>query len=317
MKKNQKNIPLGMDSLFYLWYITVMKNEDQIVQGKKITEKELKEIRELLARHPEWNRTRLSRELSRQWSWRKENGQLKDMACRSLLLKLEERGYVTLPERRGAKYARKAVMEPVLHSREAIEGSVETVQPVRIKTVLDGYEEALFSYLLYRYHYLGYGGTVGENMKYMVYDGEGRPLSCALFGSAAWSLSPRDQLIGWNPAERKQGLSQIANNMRLLVLPWVRVKNLMSYVLAGIARRISMDWKEKYAHPIYLLESFVDRERYQGACYKAANWQYVGQTTGRSRNGRADLKVSRKDVYVYPLHKQYATLLRRGRQALC
>jgi hypothetical protein len=123
-----------------------------------------------------------------------------------------------------------------------------------------------------------------------------------LFGSAAWKTRPRDSFIGWDIDTRKSNLHLITNNMRFLILPWVRVPHLASHILGRIARRISGDWIDKYGHPIYLLETFVERDRFQGTCYKAANWVHVGQTQGRTRNDRDNsIRVPVKDVYLYPL----------------
>lgn len=140
-------------------------------------------------------------------------------------------------------------------------------------------------------------------MKYRLYDRKSLPVACLLFGSAAWKTAPRDEFIGWN-ASRRQGrhLSFITNNMRFLILPRVMVPHLASHILGRISRRLSHDWLQKYGHPIYMLETFVEQERFRGTCYKAANWIHVDQTQGRSRNDRyAKLQVPIKDVYVYPL----------------
>jgi hypothetical protein len=129
-----------------------------------------------------------------------------------------------------------------------------------------------------------------------------------LFGAAAWQCADRDEYIGWNAATRGPGLHLIANNSRFLILPWVRVPSLASHLLSRIARRLSRDWQRKYGHPIYLLETFVQRDRFAGSCYRAANWRRVGQTKGRSRQNRPDGRPYRlpiKDVYLYPLHPRF------------
>jgi hypothetical protein len=143
----------------------------------------------------------------------------------------------------------------------------------------------------------------------MVFDGKQNPLACLLFGSAAWKCAPRDEFIGWNAETRKTNLHLATNNMRFLILPWVRVPHLASHILGRVARRIGADWEKRYGHPVYLLETFVERHCFQGICYQAANWIYVGQTKGRSRNGRPDLKVPVKDIYLYPLTKRFRHLL--------
>jgi len=154
---------------------------------------------------------------------------------------------------------------------------------------------------------------VGENLKYLVKDNRDRPLACLLFGSAAWKCASRDNFIGWDRQTRRNNLGYLTNNTRFLILPWVRVPHLASHVLAKVAKRISMDWQSKYGHPLHLLETFVDRSRYRGTCYQAANWTLVGETKGRTRNDRySTIKTSIKDIYLYPLSKHYACRLRDG-----
>ena len=148
-------------------------------------------------------------------------------------------------------------------------------------------------------------------MKYLIFDREDRPLACLLFGSAAWKTLPRDEFIGWNVSARKANLNLITNNMRFLILPWVKVPHLASHILGKVARRISSDWIKRYSHPIYMLETFVEKERFHGTCYRAANWTWVGQTKGRSRNDRyTTLKVPIKDIYLYPLVKRFREALK-------
>jgi hypothetical protein len=163
----------------------------------------------------------------------------------------------------------------------------------------------LFQGLLQQHHYLGHRNCVGENLKYLVRDRQGRPLACVLFGSAAWQCQPRDAFIGWRPEARRAGLARLTNNTRFLILPWVRVPHLASHILSRVCRRLSRDWQEKYGHPIELVETFVERERFAGTCYRAAGWQRVGATTGRGRNGGHAASGSVKEVYVRPLHPDF------------
>jgi hypothetical protein len=184
--------------------------------------------------------------------------------------------------------------------------------PLTIRVVDSGGEDfRLFKRLIGEHHYLGLRNTVGENLKYLVRDNRGQALSCLLFGSAAWRCKDRDLFIGWDDASRQQNLLLLTNNTRFLVLPWVRVKNLASHVLGRIARRIGQDWERKYGHPVHAMETFVDRSRFAGTCYQAANWRKVGQTTGRTRNDIANQGPlsSVKDVYVYPLAREFRRYL--------
>jgi len=279
-----------------------------IIQGREITPKDIEFIREMIKAHPSWARTQLSKELAVLWNWRAANGQLKDMACRTFLLKLEERGYLALPSRlySYAKARRKAPCPYVSHKTAMIAGKLDSLGPVRIEVVKDKNLRRLFRCLLSRYHYLRFSRIVGENLKYLVFDRDARPLACLLFGSAAWKIAPRDNFIGWDEGTRKANLYLLTNNMRFLILPWVKVPHLASHILGRVARRISSDWIKRYNHPIYMLETFVEKERFRGTCYQAANWIYVGQSKGRSRNDRySSLKVPIKDIYLYPLLRRF------------
>ncbi|MFW0860387.1 MAG: Druantia anti-phage system protein DruA, partial [Dehalococcoidia bacterium] len=188
-----------------------------LIQGREITLEDIRLIRRLINANPSWNRTRLSKELCLLWDWRSANGQIKDMACRSLLLKLEQRRYITLPPHHpfAGKRKRSVSVPDVAHETVAIDATLNTLVPVQIDLVeaclgwsrRDRDLLGLFKCLLSRYHYLGFSGTVGENMKYLVFDREHKPLACLLFGSAAWKCAPRDDFIGWNAETRKANLN--------------------------------------------------------------------------------------------------------------
>lgn len=284
------------------------------IQGRQVRAGDLAVIRELIASHPDWHRTRLSQELCRLWGWANEQGRLKDMAARALLRKLDSSGLIELPAPiRSANNGyrnRGAVLDRLDLEAALIEGRLSGLQPLRIQCVESSEEARLFRGLLQRHHYLGYTGPVGENLQYLIYDCRGCLLGCMLYGAAAWRVADRDRFIGWDDAARRQGLSRIANNMRFLILPWVRVSHLASHMLAVIRRRLSTDWQEKYGHPILLLETFVEQRRFAGTCYQADNWIRVGQTTGRSRNhNRSDPRVPVKSVWLHPLHRGFRSVL--------
>jgi hypothetical protein len=281
--------------------------EPQVLQGRLLTQTHLDEIRTLIELHPTASRKHLSRLLAQAWDWRSAAGQLKDMAARTLMLKLHERQLLVLPARRRLSPKRRALDTPELFDLPtdslAVEGPLSACLPLTLTPLARRDPQMyVFSRLLARHHYLGYRGPVGENIAYRVQDPSGRDLACVLFGAAAWKVAPRDQWIGWLPLSRAQRLAWIANNNRYLILPGVKVPHLASHILSRIARRIASDWQAKYGHPLYLLETFVERDRFKGTCYKAANWICVGQTQGRSRQDRyTTLHVPIKDVYVYPL----------------
>ena len=277
-------------------------------QVTAIDQHHVQHIRDLLTANPEWRRTRLSVELCKLWGWQSPSGQYKYLACRCLLLKLERAGAIILPPRQGNNTFTSRPSYPSFpHQTEGISEHLKALIPLQITDVSqDRSEYKLFNCLLAQYHYLSYRGAVGENLKYLIGDRQGRPLACLLFGSAAWKTAPRDACIGWTPKVREGNLRYLTNNMRFLILPWVRVPHLASYILSRITRRISADWQKKYGHSVYLLETFVDRSLFRGVCYQAANWMLTGQTKGRTRNDRNnDIQAPVKDVYLYPLIKDF------------
>lgn len=283
-----------------------------VIQGRLIVSDDIDLIREIIISNPSWRRSRISQELCNRWEWFNHLGLPKDMACRSMLLKLEAKGYIILPERATfpSNGLQNRSIPEIHHDTSPIEASLKDLLPLSVEIVKAKVSSSLFRYLLTRYHYLGYNVTVGENIKYFIKDKFGRPLSCVLFGSAAWKVACRDGYLGWPKECREKNLFLATNNMRFLVLPWVRVAHLASHILGRIARRIKQDWVERYGHPVVLLETFVDTSRFRGTCYRAANWQYVGQTKGRSRNDRHNnLRVPVKDVYLYPLTPHFREIL--------
>jgi hypothetical protein len=288
------------------------------MQGRQISRVEIAEISGLIEANPQWSRRRLSVELAQRWQWYAASGQLKDMAARTLLLKLHERGLITLPERRRAPATRRLDAGPDLFDAlppEPVVGSLSALCPLQIQVVAPKQPDYhRFHRYLSQHHYLGHRGPVGENLGYLIRSGEGVDLACLLFGAAAWQCAPRDQWIGWSAEQRARGLSWIANNSRFLILPWIHVAHLATHILARIARRIAEDWQQRYHHPLHLLETFVQPDRFRGTCYQAANWLRVGQTTGRTRQSQRHrdnaVHAPVKDVYLYPLTAD-------GRHRLC
>jgi hypothetical protein len=253
--------------------------EAMVIQGRELHAEDIGLIRSLLAEHGDWHRTRISEELCRRWDWRNGQGRLKDMAARTLLLKLERAGLIQLPKRRGPSSNGFRNRNPplVAHATESIRCALRDLRPLAVSVVEPGTEALrLFNCLLHRYHYLGHRNTVGENLRYLVRD------------------------------VRERNLQRLTNNTRFLVLPWVVVPHLASHVLGLMARRIRADWQAKYGHPVHALETFVDRDRFKGTCYRAANWLRLGATRGRTRNDREHrIRAAVKDVYLYPLVEDF------------
>ena len=288
---------------------------DTFLQGRIVTPDDIQLIRQLISEHPDWHRTRLSQELCRRWNWTNAKGVYKDIAARSLLRKLDERRCIELPAPiRDANNAYRYQHPVALETDQIpITDVLSNLKPVNLLSVTTTKQVQLFRGMMQTYHYLGYSGPVGENLKYLASDRRGRLLGGLLFGAAAWRLTCRDRFIGWDSSTREQGLAHIANNQRFLILPWVRVPHLASHLLGQVGKRLSSDWQRHYGHPIALLETFVDISRFQGTCYRAANWIHVGMTTGRSRNDHPGCsKVSPKAVWLYPLMSNFRAHLGIG-----
>ena len=289
--------------------------ESLTIQGRCLSPAQLQDLRQWVGQNPHWSRWRLSRELATRWDWRNGAGVLKDMAARTLLVKLSQRGLIALPERRqvptnrmrcGPMPAREDV-EP----GPPIQGALAQLRPLRLEEVsAQPVARAWVKATLARFHYLGFGGAVGENLQYVVRDGQNRPLACLVFGAAAWKCQDRDRFIGWTVAQRQQHLGWVVNNARFLILPWVQIPDLGSWILGQVTKRIAQDWQAKYGHRIVLLETFVEQLRFRGTVYRAANWQRVGQTTGRTRQDRhTRIQVAIKDIYLYPLDRGFREVL--------
>jgi len=283
--------------------------EVQRIQGREVSDADIAEIQGLIAGNPQWSRWRLSVVLAERWRWYAASGQLKDMAARTLLLKLQDRGLIRLPPRRQTPVKRSVDPGPDLFeslSAEPVLSSLSALRPLQIQVIGPRQPDYhVFGRYLSQHHYLGHRGPVGENIGYLVRSCAGAELACLLFGAAAWQCAARDQWIGWSREQRAAGLPGIANNSRFLILPWVRVPHLASHILGQVAQRIGGDWQQRYGHPLYLLETFVQQDRFRGTCYQAANWTRVGQTTGRTRQSQRhrdnEVHAPVKDIYLYPL----------------
>jgi hypothetical protein len=286
------------------------------LQGRTLTGDDLTMVRSLIAQHPDWHRTALSRHLCQLWNWRNAAGRIKDMAARTLLLKLHARGWIQLPPPQ-ARTARPCAQAPAVFQAQLpalwpapIEGSLQTLQPIRLELVASPEERRQARALLAQYHYRGFHGAVGENVLYLAKDVRGRELAVMVFGAAAWKVAVRDRFIGWSAPQRARRLGLLANQQRFLILPWVRVPHLASHLLALALRRLSRDWQDRYGHPIWLVETFVETDRFVGTAYKAAGWPCLGQTTGRTRQDRQHtLQTPSKTVWVRPLHPRFRAAL--------
>lgn len=289
-------------------------------RGRNVTDADIAGIRRLIAAHPGASRRALSERLCEAWHWRQPNGVLCAMLCRGLLLALHRAGHIALPPvrwvnpnplaRRGPERRRPS---PVPVDSTPLCTDLATLRPLEIRQVRGTGEEPLVNSLLAQYHPLGYTHPVGEQLKYLVVT-QGRPIACLAWASAPRHLGPRDRFIGWSADARRTHLRFLAYNTRFLILPWVQVPHLASHLLGRMARLVPADWQQRYGHPIYFLETFVDPARSRGTCYRAANWLVLGRTTGRGKDDHTNRpNRSRKDILGYPLTPRFRELLGAGR----
>lgn len=286
---------------------------DKIVfryRSRELTVQDIDFIQATITEHYSKGRSHISSVLCKAWNWIQPNGKLKEYAARDLLLRLEENGLIELPPRLRPKnnLKRKYFDQIPLFIDQPIGGQIGDYPEPVIELVSPG-NQYLWNYLLHHYHYLGLAKLVGEHIKHLTLI-NGQVVACLAWASAAWKVAARDRFLGWDVPTRRKNLYRIANNTRFLIPAWVQVKHLASKVLALSLRRLSSDWQKTYGHQVYLAETFVDNSRFKGTCYQAANWQYVGQTSGSAKKGNIYRHHGQpKAVYLYPLHRNYRKLL--------
>jgi hypothetical protein len=279
-----------------------------------ITDEDLVFIRKLIADHPDSSRRNLSERLCEAWNWVQANGALRSMVCRGLMLMLHRQGLIELPPVRRVNrnpFLERSAPVAVTVDEAALSTSLANLGTLEVRQVRRTPDEAVFNGLMQQHHYLGYTQPVGEHLKYMVF-AEGRPIACLAWSSAPRHLGSRDRFIGWAASARLANIRLLAYNTRFLILPWVTVPHLASQLLGRIARRLSADWQSVYGHPIYFLETFIDPQRFRGTCYRAANWTFMGVTTGRGKDAPTyEPNRSIKQVLGYPLVKDFRQRLSR------
>jgi len=281
--------------------------------GRVISDEEVDQICETVALFPNLSIKELASTISEHLGWYTAAGTVKRDGCVKLLMKLETAGVLVLSERQKqrSRVRRVQVIEPT-EATEAgcpIEGPLRALGSVRIEAVVEAEEKRLWNEYVQRYHRLGYKEPIGYRRRYFICSPVGR-LGCLLVSGAAKSLGVRDRWIGWNELIRLRNLSWVANNIRFLIFPWVKVKNLASHALALLTGQIGRDWQNQWGYRPVLMESFVDPAHYEGSSYKAAGWQLLGMTTGEGlvRPGK-QYRTSPKMLFVKPLCADFRSLL--------
>ncbi len=286
--------------------------EEYRYRGRNISRGEILFLQQFIADHPQLSRRALSRKLCELWQWKQANGTLRDMVCRGLLLLLDRGGEIQLPPARRASRNRPEGWErpePLVPDNRPVRGLLDTLLPLEFQQVRRSAAEPLFDSLIEQYHYLRYQQPVGEHLKYLV-SAKGQAIACLAWCSAPRHLAPRDHFIGWSAEARRRNLHLLAYNTRFLILPWVQAPHLASHILGRMAKIVPSDWQRLYAHPVYWLETFIDPARFQGTCYRAANWLHLGSTTGRGHNARTSKCTQPvKELFGLPLHRRFRELL--------
>ena len=278
--------------------------------GRDFSNQELALIRQLISENPSASRAVLSRLTCQALDWYKIDGGLKEMSCRVAMLRMQDDGLIKLPAARHRhRPANKVQFTSATDPQPKINMPVHALPRAQLRIVRGRQQSRLWNEYIHRYHYLGYKPLPGAQLRYFVIS-ENNIIALLGFGASAWQCAPRDKYIGWTHDQRKNKLQYIVNNARFLILPWVTCKNLASKILSLTSHRLSRDWQGHYGYQPVLLETFVQRDRFAGTCYKAANWVLVGQTKGRGKLGPAGkISVSIKDLWLYPLKRNFRHIL--------
>ena len=274
-----------------------------IIRGREFTTSDIALINKTISDNPTKSRRKLSLIISEKLNWRQANGNLKDRACRDILLRLSHKKLIALPKGKYELNKQSISIKSInfIQPLSDLVGTVSDFETPVFKVVQNASERQLWNYLVENYHYKGCKNTVGRHLKYLIYIAN-QLIGCFAFADSVLKLTARDQWIGWTQEQRQANLHLIINNVRFLILPWVKVKNLASKLLSLSARIVPSDWLYYYNfHPV-MLETFVEKQRFTGASYKAANWIYLGQTKGKGRSGMNYYYHGIiKDIYIYPL----------------
>ncbi len=277
--------------------------------GRDFHANEIELIHDLIAEDPARTRAELSRQTCRALKWFKADGGLKDMSARVAMLRMQADGLIVLPAARSKKPDTTVYITSQTDPWPPILKPAGALAPLTLRRVHTRQDSRLWNEYIERYHYLGHKPLPGAQMRYLIFSRE-QPIALLGFGAAAWQTAPRDRYIGWSHDQRKRHLPLIVNNARFLILPWVQSNNLASMILAAAAKVLPDHWQAVYGYRPVLLETFVEKQRFLGTCYKAANWNYLGQTKGRGKLGPSGIQsVPIKDIWVYPLNRHFRNLL--------
>ncbi len=287
------------------------KTNDVRFCGRRFTSADMALVRSLIAENPDMHRAGLSRAVCEKLGWLRQDGRLKDMSCRVAMLRMHRAGLITLPPTvtENGNQPRRIQITSASDPQFPISLPAGDLGPLEFQPIETRRDSILWNEFIERYHYLGYQTLPGAQLRFFV-TAASQLLALLGFGASAWKVAPRDRWIGWTAEERTRQLHLIVNNARFLILPWIESRNLASRILGCAARQLPEHWQERYGYRPVLLETFVERDRFQGTCYRAANWNHVGQTQGRGKLDRkCEFPVPIKDIYLLPLRRDFRSKL--------
>lgn len=280
--------------------------------GRSFSPQDIMQIRQIIADDPKRNRNTISKMVCAFLKWYKRDGQLKEMSCRVVLLRMHRDGLIVLPAPQKRNVNGKLIVrltsktDPPSCSELISSSQFDELRVDRVETRADS---LLWNEYIARYHYLGHSPLPGAQMRFFIRHGK-NAVACLGFGAAAWRVAPRDQFIGWSDDERQRNLHLVVNNARFLIFPWISTKNIASKILSLVTKRLPSEWKNRYGYAPVLLETFVENQRFKGTCYRAANWAYVGITKGRGKlDVHNEYRLPIKSIFLFPLLKNSSQIL--------
>lgn len=312
--------------------------------GHDFSAERIETIREIIQKNPLWSRSKIARAVCERFDLRKSDGEYKTGQLGQVLIRMAMDNLITLPvapvrqnktDPKGAFLSGTPKAAPDCNQTK-IKYSSE-IQTIQLIPAMNDDDKRLWRMLIQKYHYISNSVLFGAQMRYLVYGGKnikstasfmknhfrdsgisynklnkyfeierGEHLLATIgFSACAWKISGRDRFIGWNDEQRTANLRLVVNNARFLILPWINVPNLASRILGNVAKQLPLDWDYRYHYRPVLMETFVQTDLFSGTCYRAANWIHVGQTKGYSLYSRYKQKSPTKDIYVYPLTKDF------------
>jgi hypothetical protein len=285
-----------------------------VIRGRHLTPGDLAVAAQMVRIFFSHGRWRIAQELAQHWQWRTDHGQFKTRAALAILVAWEQRGHLQLPPSLIPHGPRRA-LGSLLSSSDAgpsLTGDLHDYRPLQWELVRSAAQRRHWRTLLAQHHDRGAPGLVGAHLEYFIYGARGDLLGAMGWQSAVERLACRDRWVGvrGQPAVRAQFLAHAVNQVRWLILRTVRVPHLASAMLSEGLRVLQRDWPPHYGVPLWWVETFVDRTRFSGVSYRAANWLPLGWTRGYAKaRGQFVYHGQPKEVYAYVIEPRLRQIL--------